>query len=68
MKKKREQVGESRYLTLTQAGVYYGGRSPDAMRMMLRRGRLAYIKVGRRTLIDRHDIDRMMERGKSVAG
>ena len=52
---------EPRYLTLREAGEYCGHRSAEAMRMMARRGRIRIIKQGRRTFMDRVDIDQAME-------
>lgn len=52
---------QPRYLTLAQAGQYCGGRSAEAMRMMARRGRIHVTKQGARTLVDRLEIDRIMQ-------
>lgn len=56
-----------RWMSLTQAGAYMGGRSKDAVRMMLRRGTLPFVQQGKRVLVDREDVDRLMEAGKTSA-
>jgi excisionase family DNA binding protein len=50
-------------MSCEQAGAYMG-ITREAIRMMVRRGRLPHIKQGKRTYIDRADIDRMMESAK----
>lgn len=57
-------VIEARYLTLREAGLYCGGRSPEAMRQMARRGLIPVIKQGKRTFMDKVDIDSAMTRNK----
>jgi hypothetical protein len=52
---------QARYFTLAEAGEYCGGRSAEAMRMMARRGRIRVIKMGKRLMMDRMDIDQAME-------
>lgn len=52
---------QARYFTLAEAGEYCGGRSAEAMRAMARRGRIRVIKMGKRLLMDRLDIDKAME-------
>jgi hypothetical protein len=51
-------------MTLEEAGQYFGGKSSDAVRMMLRRGQLPCIKLHGRLYIDREDIDRAMQAAK----
>lgn len=53
-----------RWLSFAQAGIYMGGRTPEAIRMLVRRGQLPYVQDGKRILIDRLDIDRKMEAAK----
>jgi hypothetical protein len=44
---------EPRWLSLAQVGDYMGGRTAEAVRMMLRRGQLPYVQDGKRILIDK---------------
>jgi excisionase family DNA binding protein len=53
----------ARYLSPREAGIYMS-KSREAVRMMLRRGVLPHIKVGRSTYVDREDIDRLMQAHK----
>lgn len=67
MTTRKKPKTDSRWLNLKQAGEYMGDRSPDAVRMLLRRGRLPYVQDGKRILVDRLDIDRYMEQAKMTA-
>jgi excisionase family DNA binding protein len=54
-------VTVTRYLSVEQCAAYIG-RTPDAVRMMVKRGQLPRLKVGRKTQFDREKIDRWMQR------
>lgn len=52
---------ETRYLTVEQCAIYIG-RTPDAVRMMAKRGQIPRLLVGRKLQFDKQKIDRWMER------
>lgn len=52
---------ETRYLTVEQCATYIG-RTPDALRMMAKRGQIPKLLVGRKLQFDKEKIDRWMER------
>jgi excisionase family DNA binding protein len=54
-------VTDTRYLSVEQCAAYIG-RTPEAVRMMVKRGQLPRLKVGRLTQFDKEKIDRWMER------
>lgn len=54
---------QRRWLCLAEAGEILG-ISAEAVRMMLRRGRIPYASMGRRIFIDRADLDRALEGSK----
>lgn len=56
-----------RYLSLKQAGEYFGGRSAEAMRWLCRRGVIPCAKVAGRIVIDRRDVDRVMADSRIAA-
>jgi len=56
-------VEPRRWLRLAEAGVILG-ISAEAVRMMVRRGRLPYASIGRRIFIDRFDLDHALEASK----
>lgn len=66
MKTPTKEKIEPRWLDVKQAGVYMC-KSPGAVRKKLSRGQLPYVQDGRRILIDRLDIDRMLEQRKTEA-
>lgn len=67
MKKARpsEHREPKRLYTIKEASVYLG-RSEWAVREMLWAGKLPYVRDGKRILLDIGDIDRWIERNKTV--
>lgn len=57
---------QPRWLSVKEAGQYMC-ISEEAVRMMLRRGRLPFVQAGRRIFIDRDDIDKYMGSRKTRA-
>lgn len=53
--------GPRHYLNVAQAAAYLG-RTPKAIRMLVYRGEIPTIRVGRRVQFDRERLDRWMER------
>lgn len=53
-------MGQARFLTCKEAGLYLGGRSGNAVRMMIRRGHFPLLKMGTRTYVDKLELDRFM--------
>lgn len=58
------ETTEQRYFDLKHAGLYCGGKTAEAMRMLARRGRIPVIKQGKSLLMDKVDIDRAMAEQK----
>jgi hypothetical protein len=52
---------QPKYLDLRQAGLYMGGLTAEAVRHMVRNGRLPVSKLGGRLFIATQDIDEAME-------
>jgi hypothetical protein len=52
----------ARYLTLAQTGQYLGGLTSEAVRHMVRNGKLPVSKLGGRLFIATRDIDHAMEK------
>jgi len=62
VEQKKEQMGESskRLYTLKQAGTYIG-LSHWRVRSLIYSGQLAYVRLGRRILVDRIDLDVLID-------
>lgn len=52
---------EPRYLDVNTCAAYIG-RTPEAVRMLAKRGQIPRIKVGRKLSFDKERIDRWMDR------
>ena len=65
VEQKKAQVGESpkRLYTLNQAGAYIG-LSHWRVRSLIYSGQLAYVRLGRRILIDLKDLDALIDSKK----
>jgi excisionase family DNA binding protein len=62
--RKRPKGPAKRLYTVPEAACYLG-RTVDGLREMLWRGKLPYIKDGRRVLLDVQDMDRYVEANKT---
>ena len=52
---------EQRYYTLKQAGEYLGNFTSEAVRSMARSGKIPFIKLGKRIIIDKQQLDAHLE-------
>lgn len=57
--------GQKRDLTVDETGVYLG-RTPVAVRDMVRQGKLRPIRHDGRVMFDLHDLDAWIEEGKRI--
>jgi excisionase family DNA binding protein len=64
-KKLSKQVSNivPRLLNVAEAAAYLG-RTPDAIRQLMHRGRLPIVRIDRRVQLDRLDLDLLIERTK----
>ena len=53
----------ARLLTVEEAGAYLG-RTPGAIRSMVKAGKIPYLKIDERLMFDVRDLDRMIDAAK----
>lgn len=53
-----------RLLSVEEAAIYMG-RTPEAFRQLIHRGKIPVIRLDRRVQVDRQDLDRLIENNKS---
>ncbi len=63
--KRKRPVGPAKRLYTVPEAACYLGRTVDGLREMLYSGKLAYVKDGRRVLLDVRDMDEYVERNKT---
>jgi excisionase family DNA binding protein len=54
-----------RLLDVPEAAEYMG-RTPEAFRQLIYRGKIPVVRIDRRVQIDRADLDRLIERNKEL--
>jgi excisionase family DNA binding protein len=62
--RKRPQAPQKRLYSVPEAACYLG-RTVDAMREIIWKGKIDFIKDGRRVLLDVRDLDAYVERNKT---
>lgn len=61
----KTQYRRKRLFSIAEAGVYLG-RTPWAIRHLVWNGILPSVRIGRRVQVDIDDLDRLIERNKSI--
>jgi len=62
--RKNPQGPDKRLYSISEAA-YYLGRTVNALREIIYRGRLPYVKDGRRVFVDKKDMDDFVEKSKT---